>query len=109
MIIVAWKGHLGYYASGHPDQSSLMSFRISIRCTAVATMTDQTARMHKTVKYFDFVVHLWYMDPGETKKGGKTDCCCVPILLTTFPPEPQRNVSIAAVRGAVCPSKGKTE
>ena len=37
MTIVAWKGHLGYYASGHSDQSSLMSFRISIRCTAVAT------------------------------------------------------------------------
>ena len=32
-------------------------------------------------------------------------CCCVPILLTTFPLEPQRNVSIAAVRGAVRPSK----
>ena len=31
-------------------------------------------------------------------------CCSVPILLTTFPPEPQRNVSIAAVRGAVRPS-----
>ena len=30
LIIVAWKGHLGYYASGHSDQSSLMSFRISI-------------------------------------------------------------------------------
>ena len=26
MIIVAWKGHLGYYASGRSDQSSLMSF-----------------------------------------------------------------------------------
>ena len=37
MIIVAWKGHLGYYASGHSDQSSLMSFRISIQCTAVGT------------------------------------------------------------------------
>ena len=61
----------GYYASGHSDQSSLMSFRISIRCTAVATKTDQTARMHKTVRYFYFVVHLRYMDPGETKKGGK--------------------------------------
>ena len=33
--------------------------------------------------------------------------CCVPILLTTFPHEPQRNVSIAAVRGAVRPSKSK--
>ena len=35
-------------------------------------------------------------------------CCCVPILLTTSTPptpEPQRNVSIAAVRGAVRPSK----
>ena len=37
-------------------------------------------------------------------------CCCVPILLTTFPPpppprEPQRIVFIAAVRGAVRPSK----
>ena len=32
--------------------------------------------------------------------------CYVPILLTTSsPPEPQRNVSIAAVRGAVRPSK----
>ena len=30
------------------------------------------------------------------------DNCCVPILV---PPEPQRNVSIAAVRGAVRPSK----
>ena len=39
--------------------------------------------------------------------GGKTKncCCCVPILLMTFPPEPQRNVSIAAVRGAMPPSK----
>ena len=72
MIIVAWKGHLGYYASGHSDQSSLMSFRISIRCTAVATKTDRTARMHKTVRYFYFVVHLRHMDPGETKKGGKS-------------------------------------
>ena len=72
MIIVTWKGHLGYYASGHSDQSSLISFRISIRCTAVATKTDQTARMHKTVRYFYFVVHLWYKGPGETKKGGKT-------------------------------------
>ena len=79
MIILAWKGHLGYYASGHSDQPSLMSFRISLRCTAVATKTDQTARMHKTVRYFYFVVHLRYMDPGEhlrymdpgeTKKGG---------------------------------------
>ena len=71
MIIVAWKGHLGYLASGHSDQSSLISFRISIRCTAVATKTDKTARMHKTVRYFYFVVHLRYMDPGETKKGEK--------------------------------------
>ena len=71
MIIVAWKGHLGDYTSGHSDQSSLISFRISIRCTAVATKTDQTARMHKTVRYFYFVVHLWYMDPGETEKGRK--------------------------------------
>ena len=30
-------------------------------------------------------------------------CCCVPILLTTPLPEPLRNVSIAAVRGAVDP------
>ena len=30
-------------------------------------------------------------------------CCCVSILLTTFP-EPQRNVSMVAVRGAVRPS-----
>ena len=29
---------------------------------------------------------------------------CVPILLTTFTPETRRNVSIAAVRGAVRPS-----
>ena len=72
MIIIAWKGHLGYYASGHSGQSSLMSFRISIQFTAVATETDQTARMHKTVRYFYFVVHLRYMHPGETKKGGKT-------------------------------------
>ena len=72
MIIVAWKCHLGYYASGHSDQSSLISFRISIRCTVVATKTDQTARMHKTVRYFYFVVHSRYMDSGETKKGGKT-------------------------------------
>ena len=71
MIIVAWKGHLGYYASEHSDQSSLISFRISIRCTAVATKTGQTARMHKTVRYFYFVEHLRYMDPGETTKGGK--------------------------------------
>ena len=73
MIIVAWKGHLGYYASGHSDLSSLMSFRISIGCKAVATKTDQTAPMHKTVGYFCSVVHLRYMDPGETKKGGKTE------------------------------------
>ena len=34
------------------------------------------------------------------------NCCCVPIFRTTSPPrEPQRNVSIAAVRGAVRPSK----
>ena len=33
------------------------------------------------------------------------DCCCVPILLTTSPRlEPQRDVPIAAVRGAVRPS-----
>ena len=31
--------------------------------------------------------------------------CCVPILLTTLYPEPQRNISIAAVQGAVHPSK----
>ena len=71
MIIIAWKGHLGYYASGHSDQSSLISFRISIRCTAVATKTDQTARMHQTVRYFYFVEHLRYLDPGDTKKGVK--------------------------------------
>ena len=63
-MIIVWKGHLGYNASGHSDQSSLISFRISIRCTAVATRTDQTARMHKAVRYFYFVMHLWYMDPG---------------------------------------------
>ena len=73
MIIVVWKGPLGYHAFGHSDQSSLMLFQISIRCTAVATKTDQTARMHKTVRYFYFVVHLRYMDPGEPKKGGKTE------------------------------------
>ena len=34
-------------------------------------------------------------------------CCCVPILLTTPPaPEPQRNVSIAAVRGPCFRPKG---
>ena len=32
-------------------------------------------------------------------------CCCVPILLTTFIPEHQRNVSIAAVLGVVRLSK----
>ena len=72
MIIVAWKGLLRYYASGHSDLSSLIAFRILICCTAVATKTDQTARMHKTIRYFYLVVHLRYMDPGETKKGGKT-------------------------------------
>ena len=72
MIIVAWKGHLGHYASRHSDQSSLISFRISIRCTAVATKTDQTAWMHKTIRYFYFDLHLQYMDPGETKEGRKT-------------------------------------
>ena len=73
MTVIAWKGHLRYYAFGHSDQSSLVSFRISIRCTAVVIKTDQTERMHKTVRYFYFAVHLWYMDPGETKKGGKTE------------------------------------
>ena len=60
IIIVAWKYHLGYYASGHSDQSSLMSFQILIRCTAVATKTGQTAWMHKTVRYFYFAMHLRY-------------------------------------------------
>ena len=67
-IIVTWKGHLGYYAYGHSDQSSLI--RISIRCTAVATKTDQTARMHKTARYFYFAVHLrytWIL--GKLRKG----------------------------------------
>ena len=82
MIIVAWKGHSGYYASGHSDQSSLISFQISIRCTAVVTKTDQTARMHKTVRYFYFVVHLRYMDPGETKKGRKNRMISGKIYIT---------------------------
>ena len=73
MIVVTWKGHLGYYASGHSDQSSLESFRISIRCTAVATNTDQTARMHKTLRYFNFAVHLRYLDPGETMGEKQND------------------------------------
>ena len=30
--------------------------------------------------------------------------CCVPMLVTTFPHALQRNVSMAAVRGAVRPS-----
>ena len=33
--------------------------------------TDQTAQMHKTLRYFYFTVHLQYMDPRETKKGGE--------------------------------------
>ena len=36
----------------------------------LATKTDQTARMHKIIRYFFFAMHLQYMDPGETKKGG---------------------------------------
>ena len=39
--------------------------------------------------------------------GIRKPCCCVPIVLTTFPHEPQRNISIAAVRGAVRPSKNQ--
>ena len=62
---------IGYYASGHSDQSSLISFRILIRCTAVATKTDQTARMHMTLRYFYFVEHSRYLDPGELRKGGE--------------------------------------
>ena len=30
--------------------------------------------------------------------------CCVPILVTAFPPALQRNVSMVAVRGAMRPS-----
>ena len=45
--------------------------------------------------------HIFY---GEISKTIPKFCCCVPILLTTFPPELQRNVSIPAVRDAVRPS-----
>ena len=70
MIIVAWKGHLGDYTSGHSDQSSLISFRISIRCTAVATKTDQTARMHKTDTSISSCLYsIWIL--GKLRKGEK--------------------------------------
>ena len=36
-------------------------------------------------------------------------CCCVPILLTMFPPESQRNISIATERGVVRLSKCKVQ
>ena len=50
--------------------------------------------------------NLTYSHKGEVQQSQSLRCCYVPILLTRFSPEPQRNVSIAAVREAVHPSNG---
>ena len=58
-----------YYASRHSDQSSLMFFLISLRCTTLATKTDQTAQMHKTVRYFFRRAITVYGSWGERGKN----------------------------------------
>ena len=58
------------------------------------------------LEVMDIVDYRWILfETAVTTVEPDLCCCCVPILLTTFPPPgPQRNVSIAAIRGAVRPS-----